>query len=408
MQAGIPCFFVSLIPHSLLINCKTILVSGMGVVWRGGSSVSSWVDACIAGDAGKGFTVGLSHLAGRDRVVAAKLDLAGCMAIFAAREAWQSASPSRFDPDRVGVIVGSSRGPVGSWEEATAAISAGARLRPTWAAAGSIASLSGAVATALNLGGPAMTVSATCASGAVAVATGAEWLQLGKVDAVLVGGVDSATAPFLARQMSAAGLVAPPDVGCRPFDKSRAGLVPGDAAGFLVLERSEGNLAARALGCLLGWSHRSAPSGKTGVESSGATLMATINEAIAMAGNPIVQYVNAHGTGTVKNDAMEAEVLRAVLPGVPVSSTKPVSGHCLGATPVLEAVLCLEAMRRRVLPMNANFVEFDEATRGLELLKESRKEGDVSAALSISNGFWGVHAALVFGQCDASVPPGTF
>jgi 3-oxoacyl-[acyl-carrier-protein] synthase II len=324
----------------------------------------------------------------------------------AATQALQAAGLAR---DRagleLGVIAGTSRGPVGRL--AVAVERAGdRRCPPSLAADCTLASLTGVIAQALGLAGAGLTVSATCASGAVAVACAAEQLLLGRADAMLVGAAEAPLIPAVVAQLAAAGVLGShPDPArtCRPFDVTRNGFCLGEGAAFLVLETAAGaaRRGAPALARLAGWSHGVAATGRTGVNDAGRGLARTVRAALALAGLPpdAVDYVNAHGTGTRLNDAAEAQAVRAVFgaraAALPCSSTKPVTGHCLGATSAIEAVIALGALRRQVVPPTANCTRPDPAC-AIQPQPLHARPARLRHVLSSSLGFWGHQAALVF------------
>lgn len=382
---------------------NAIAITGRGLISSAGSSPEELFESSLhppVTPSDGEYHAAPFALAERSRRIAAKLDRTCQLALFAANKACEEANIFGIDRSRVGIVAGTSRGPVGSWDEAYARLADGRRMRPTLAAAGSVASLSGAVVADQGFTGPSQTLSATCASAAHAIATGAMWLESGIVDVVLAGGAEGPLGEFLSSQMKAAGLVASPSVGIRPFDKNRGGFLPGEGSGFLVLERRSHaeSRGAQTYGFLRGFSLRTASSGKTGVESDGATLTSVIQEALNDAGASPDQiaYVNAHGTGTEANDRVEAKALAAIFgTKTPISSTKPVTGHCLGATPALEAILSLEALANNTAPPNHNCSEPVE-----NLLFTPSEPADLAGnlALSLSSGFWGKHAALIFSK----------
>lgn len=338
-----------------------------------------------------------------------RLDPSVRFALEAAAEAreqagWEAATDA---PWRRGVVAGTSRGCQRQWELARDSMSGGRRGRPTMSAATTLAALSGAVAQASGAEGPGSTVSATCASGAAAVAYAAEQLLLGHVDLILAGGADAVRNGLVFPGMKAAGVLGShedPAWTCRPFDGSRNGLLLGEGAGFLVLERAS-HAAARGavvLGKLSGWAismHGAA--GKTGVSGDGSGLAAAMRRALALADLEPgeIGYVNAHGTGTALNDRAEAAALRGVFGNrpPPVSSTKPVTGHCLGATPVMEAILCLSALKGGWIPPQACCREVDPTLEWLDVpLTAGRGLEAGCGVMSNSLGFWGYHASLIF------------
>src|SRR5262245_37352275 len=204
----------------------------------------------------------------------------------------------------------------------------------------------------LGVRGPVITVSTACASGATAIAVGADLLRTGEADAVVAGGYD-VLCRFVMRGFNALRALTRDDV--RPFDRRRSGLLLGEAAA-LVLLRRDGEATSARLGTLLGYgsasdaSHISAPDpGGHGLERA---VRAALREAGVGAGE--IDFVSAHGTGTPLNDPVEASVIRRVLgrraDSVPVNSIKPGLGHTMGAAAVLEALMCLFASRRGLIP----------------------------------------------------------
>jgi 3-oxoacyl-[acyl-carrier-protein] synthase II len=356
---------------------------------------------------------------------AKRLDPSVQFALAAADEAMREAglmppregSPSSGlpDPDQTGVVVGTSRGCQAQWETALKDLSGNKRPRPTLTATTTLAALSGAVAQQSGACGPGMTVSATCASGAAAICYAAEQLILGHAKVMLAGGADGVQNGLVFPGMAAAGLLGShPDPArvCRPFESGRNGLLLGEGAGFLVLERAS-HAAARGalpLGRLAGWAlsvHDSA--GKTGLSEDGGALAGAIRRALLMAGwrhDPDfgkISYINAHGTGTSLNDRAETAALRTVfgqdIP--PLSSTKPVTGHALGATPLLEAIIALAALAGDWLPPQAGWTcdtLLDPALGPLDVPREPGRPLGSGMVLSNSLGFWGYHAALVLAR----------
>ena len=297
------------------------------------------------------------------------------------------------------VVAGTSRGPQQQWDLAKSELKAGKRLRPTVAATSTVACLSGLISQQLGAEGGGSTVSATCCSGAHAIAAGAQQLLLGEADAVLVGGADAPVHPLVLRGMESAGMLGS---ACRPFDHTRDGLVVGEGAGFLVLERQSSAKArgAEVLATLASWATGFHAHGRTGICETGIGLTEVVQQSLAMAGisKEEIDYVNAHGTGTELNDRIEAATLAKDFGAeVPVSSTKAITGHCLGATPAIEAIICIEAMRSGIVPATAGLSEVAEECAGPKLIMGEAPDAELRYALSDSIGFWGYHACLVFG-----------
>jgi len=339
---------------------------------------------------------------------AKRMDVGTQMAAIAALEAASSAGLDSASPSRIGVVTGTSRGPMRKWIEAEQRHQSGRRMLPSLSAHSTVSCTSGLIAQELGAGGPSMTLSATCASAAVAIATAAEQILLGKADIVLAGGADRGTDQLVVEQMRSARVLGShledPSLACRPFDRDRTGMVLGDGAGFLVLE-SAASAAARGavpMGMLRGWASATGSAGRSAVEADGSVLAGVLQEALALAeASPSeVGYINAHGTGTTLNDLGEVAAYRRVLgrhaSTCPISSTKPVTGHCLGATGALEALLCLKALQHGLAPPTAGLTNPDPKFAGLRLVQNEAVSLAGKFAVSCSSGFWSKHAALVF------------
>ena len=338
---------------------------------------------------------------------AKKLDRGAQMALAAADQAWKQSGLAEggVSPERIGVFVGTSRGPAERQAQSSEATML-SRLLPSFSATCTIGSFSGALAQYFAVYGPSSTVSTTCASGATAIALGAEQILLGLADVMLVGGADASLHPLIVAPLNAAGVVGShedPAKTCRPFDRTRNGMCMGEGAGMLVLEstRSARARGAKPLGRLIGWSKGVENAGRAGVGQGGAMLANTINRAMHAAGiSPgAIDYLNTHGTGTVVNDVAEATAIHKVFGDAgatpPCSSTKPVTGHCLGATPALEAIICLQALLHQVIPPTANCEDPDPAC-AIDAVPLRARGAALKTVMSTSLGFWGSQATLIF------------
>lgn len=428
-------------PLQQLLQANPVAVTGMGAFCGAGTNVSELWRTVLRGESPANWLP--------EELLPAGLRIAGCRALnppvtrltrkmdrsaqlahAAAFEAWQSA---RLDtqpvaPERIGVFVGTSRGAVGKLTDAVATreVAAdarrrttegheenppppvggdGCRARPSDAAHCSLANVSGMLSLAFQAHGPALTVSATCASGAAAIALAAQQILLGTVDVAIAGGAEAPLNPLVIAQLHAAGVLGHDDnprLTCKPFDAARNGIVLGEGAGFLILESlaSARRRGAQILARLSGWALAAEGSERVGMDRTGASLGRVITEALTMAGVAPTKlgYVNAHGTGTVLNDLAEANALHAALgeaaAKLPCSSTKAVTGHCLGASAALEAVIAIRAMGEGLLPCTANCRTLDPEVK-LNLLRAS-VAAPAKSVLSVSAGFWGNQAALVF------------
>lgn len=248
-------------------------------------------------------------------------------------------------------------------------------------------------------------ICSACSSGANAILLAAAWLRAGRSTRVVAGGADGLCRLTYTGFGALAALDPNP---CRPFDKRRAGLNLGEGAGFLVLETEA---AARARGAepiveLSGWAVGAEAHHITNPEKEGRTAARVMADALRRAGlTPAdIDYVNAHGTATPLNDAMETAALHACLgrevERVPVSSSKGQIGHTLGAAGAIEAAITALSIARGVMPPTMGLEEVDPSCR-LEHVTAARR-GPVRAAMSNSFGFGGTDSVLVFTE------PGSF
>jgi 3-oxoacyl-[acyl-carrier-protein] synthase II len=248
-------------------------------------------------------------------------------------------------------------------------------------------------------------LASACSSGANAIIVGASWLLAGDVDVVLAGGSDGLCRLTLSGFNALAALDPEP---CRPFDRRRRGTSLGEGAGFLVLERAE---HARSRGAvpvaeLAGWALGAEAHHITNPAPDGAVVASLVQSAIARAGIEAsdIDYVNAHGTGTPLNDAMEAAALAIALgpeiERIPVSSSKGQIGHTLGAAGAIEAAITALTVARRALVPTAGLGEPDPALPLVHVPTAGRQVGRVRAALSNAFGFGGMDAVLVFREAE--------
>ncbi len=429
-----------------LLRENPVVVTGLGAFCGAGSNVDELWRAVLNGESQADWLPSELSPAGLKIAgcrapnppltrLTRKMDRSAQLAHAAATEAWMAASldSQPVAPERIGVFVGTSRGAVGKLAEAMARAPRAGDLqspsamfgvskralagdaadgdckspaRPSDAAYCSLANVSGMLSLAFPAHGPALTVSATCASGAAAIALAAQQILLGAVDVAIAGAAEAPLTPLVIAQLHAAGILghdADSRLTCKPFDIARNGIVLGEGAGFLVLESlaSAQLRDVKILSRLAGWSLAAEGEERVGMDRTGASLGRVIVEALVTAEvvPAHLSYINAHGTGTVLNDLAEANALRTALGDdatrVPCSSTKAVTGHCLGASAALEAVIAIRAIREGCLPGTANCDTLDPEVK-LNVLRANSQPMVVSAALSVSAGFWGSQAALVF------------
>jgi 3-oxoacyl-(acyl-carrier-protein) synthase len=255
------------------------------------------------------------------------------------------------------------------------------------------------LAEARGLDGPVECVSVACVSGLLALQHGARWIQRGQADAVFVVGVDLVTDFVLAGFTTLKSL--DPE-GCRPFDRARVGLSLGEGAGAVLLTRRP--LAPDVAVRIAGWGSSNDANHLTGPSRDGSGLALAIRRALETAAMEAsaIDYVNAHGTGTLYNDAMEVLALQSVFGErvPPFSSSKGMLGHTLGAAGVLETIVCVIAAESGFLPGTPRLRERDPAVP-TAVLAEPKIGIAPRRMLKINAGFGGTNAALVLERRDA-------
>ncbi len=246
----------------------------------------------------------------------------------------------------------------------------------------------------LGLAGPAVVVSAACASSAKVFASARRLIALGQIDAAVVGGVDSLCLTTLYGFNSLQLVSREP---CRPFDAARDGISIGEAAAFVLLERKsasgEGALELRGVGESSDAWHMSSP------HPEGRGARAAMAQALAQAATDPAEvgYINLHGTGTPGNDRAEGLAVAGLLgAAVPGSSTKGATGHTLGAAGALEAVICLLGLEHGLMPGSPHTTQLEPGL-AIDYLRVAR-HGPYRLALSNSFGFGGANCSLLFGR----------
>jgi 3-oxoacyl-(acyl-carrier-protein) synthase len=249
------------------------------------------------------------------------------------------------------------------------------------------------LAAGMDACGPVQCVSVACVSGLIALQQGAKLIRRGAADAVFVVGVDHLSA-FVVAGFSALKAIDPD--GCRPFDRDRCGLSPGEAGAAVVLVR--GDLAPEAAIRIQGWGSSNDANHMTGPSRDGSGLARAIHAALHSSGLPpeAVDYINVHGTGTVYNDAMESAALRTVFGSAcpPCSGLKGMFGHTLGAAGVAETVACVLAMQERLLPGTPR-LHFAAEDAPASLVREPRPIERLQRVLKLNTGFGGANGALL-------------
>jgi 3-oxoacyl-[acyl-carrier-protein] synthase II len=253
----------------------------------------------------------------------------------------------------------------------------------------------------LGLKGPRSVISTACAAGTNAIGFGADFIRSGKADIMVVGGVDPLAPLSFAGFNSLKALAEKP---CAPYSKSE-GITLGEGAGILILERLDmaQKRGATILAEVLAYELSADAYHPTAPDPGGAGAIRSMEGSIAQAGLEPgqISYVNGHGTGTPANDHSEPKAIKKVLGDqasrIPMSSTKSMTGHCLGAAGAVEGVACVLAIQEDILPPTINF-QSDDPPLGLDYVPNEARPAVVDVALSNSFAFGGNNATIVLGK----------
>ena len=305
---------------------------------------------------------------------------------------------NKFGAERIAVIVGTSTSGIADGELALTEKHQTGKLPDDYHYhQQELGNLSEFVADYLQLNGPVYTISTACSSSGRVFLSAKRLLKAGIVDAVVVGGCDTLCKLTL---NGFDGLDALSDTICNPFSENRKGINIGEAAAFMLLSAYKNNsgLALLGVGDSSDAHHISAPhpEGKGAIEAMHKALID------AQLKPSQVGYINAHGTATKLNDAMEAKAIYAIFSNlVPVSSTKPFTGHTLGTASILEAAICKLILEENLdLPKQINDGDYDQLLAPIRFVKEPQKL-QKPAILSNSFAFGGNNISLIFGYTES-------
>jgi len=307
-----------------------------------------------------------------------------------------AAAREKYGATRIALVLGTSTASIGETELAYTQLDADGNFPPDQrrAAVHTPHSLAMFVQQVLGIDGPSETISTACSSSAKVFASAERLIRLGLADAAVVGGADTLCGSVLFG-FNALELVSTEP--CRPFDAARKGISLGEAAGFALVERMQAGDTAAPL--LLGYGEASDAHHMSTPHPEGLGAERALDDALARAGlsTDAIDYINMHGTASQKNDEVEGALVARRFPAhTHASSTKGFMGHTLGAAGIVEAVICLLAIERGLMPGTVNTRTLDEGFG--PQLKLEPATGEVRYALSNSFGFGGNNCALVFGK----------
>jgi 3-oxoacyl-[acyl-carrier-protein] synthase II len=387
---------------------SAVVITGRGVVSSVGEGADAFFDALLAKRSGIadgiGACVDFDPEVAMSPKEARRSDRYTQLAVAAATQAVDEAGlPDGIDPERLGVIVGTGVGGLVTLQaECQAWLEGGDRaVSPHFVPMMMPNAAAGTIAIKLGARGPGFSVSSACATGGHAIGEALRMINRGEADAVIAGGTEAALTGLCIAAFRRMGALSREGVS-RPFDAERDGFVMGEGAAVLVLEREDHARArgAQILARVAGYGASNDAFHITQPDENGRgakqAMLATLADAGAATGD--VGYINAHGTSTPFNDKIETLAIKQVFNGSatppPVSSTKSHIGHLLGAAGAVEALVCVEAVRRGVLPPTINYEQPDPDC-DLDYVPEGPREAPgLELALSNSFGFGGQNACL--------------
>lgn len=419
-------------PHAVRTNGTTpprVVITGVGALTPLGHTVAETWQSLLAGRSGidyiskfdttdlrvnfAGEVRGFDPGAYMDRKEARRLDPCIQYALAAAQQAVADAALDleAEDPVRIGVIVGSGIGGIGSFRENVDVVQAKGlrKVSPFMIPNMLVDSPGGKIAIEHNLQGPNHAVVSACASGTTASGEAFEILRRGDADVMLAGGAEAALIPINISAFDVMGALSQrvddPAGACRPFDSDRDGFVMSEGAAILVMETLEHALTrgARILAEVIGYGntndayHMAAPHA-TGRGAADAMRIALRKAADYGETLTDIDYINAHGTGTRLNDLGETLAIKQVFAeaayNVRISSTKSMTGHLLGAAGALEAIICTQVINQGMVPPTINLHNPDPEC-DLNYTPNQAVASDVRVTLSNSFGFGGHNACIV-------------
>ena len=404
-----------------------VVVTGMGVVSPLGNTVETFWANLLAGRSGIGPTTRFDASALRCRIAgevrdfdisaylpekeARRFDRFCHFALGAAHEAVRQAGLSAVtaNPERVGVVVSSGVGGLESMQESVRTLLERGpnRLSPLTVPIMIADMASGMLSIQFGFSGPNLAVVTACASATHSIGEAAWMIRRGDADAMLAGGSEAGLVAVglggFASMKALSTRNDDPQHASRPFDRERDGFVPAEGAGVLVLESLEHARlrGAEILAELVGYGLSADAYHITAPDPEGKGAARSVRNALAQAGVSPEQvgYINAHGTSTQLNDRMETLAFKTALgPAayrIPISSTKSMTGHALGAAGGLESVACIQALRYGVVPGTMNY-EVPDPDCDLDYVPNACREVPVKLALKVNFGFGGHNAALLF------------
>ena len=409
---------------------KRVVVTGLGVVAPNGTGKDRFWESNVNGVSGIGMLTAFDVSKFRTKIagqvnnfdpgsympedVVGRVDRFVHLGLAAAEMAIRDShlDTSSLDLERAGVIVGSGLGGTLFHEgQIIAALDKGAhRVHPLSVPKGTPNAIAAHIAIQYGLLGPNFVISTACASGNNAIGEGFLKIQDNRADIILSGGAEAPITPvtfgsfYTLRALSSFN--SPPQGASRPFDEKRDGFVMAEGAAILVLEEMGHALkrGAHIYAEIIGYGATSGAYNMVMPQPDGEDAARTMRLAIRDAGvrPKDIDYINAHGTSTRANDLAETRAIKEVFGDyaheIPVSSTKSMTGHAIGAAGAIEAVAACLAIEKQVIPPTINY-EFPDPECDLDYVPNAAREIKVKTVLSNSFGFGSVNACIIFRKC---------
>ncbi|WPD20770.1 MAG: beta-ketoacyl-ACP synthase I [Candidatus Electrothrix scaldis] len=398
---------------------RRVVITGMGIVSPLGDTSEEVLNSLKTGKSGVRYWPPYKELGLRSQVGAFTqinckkhidkkiLRFMGNAAAYAYIAMQQAVEDSGLPPDQVssprtGLIIGSG-GTSAENVVATADTMRNKglrRLSPFMVPRTMSSTVSAGLTAPFKIKGVCYSISSACATGAHCIGAAMEQIQLGKQDLIFAGGSDeehwTQTSMFDAMGALSTSFNDTPEQASRPYDVNRDGFVVANGAGIILLEELEHALkrGAQIYGELVGYG--ATADGHEMVSPSGEGASRCIQLALATSAQPI-DYINAHGTSTPIGDMIELQAIRHVFgkDTPPISSTKSLSGHSLGAAGVHEAIYCLLMLNNNFIAASANIRKLETDAENMNIVQETR-EAELNTVMSNSYGFGGTNACLVF------------
>jgi 3-oxoacyl-[acyl-carrier-protein] synthase II len=411
------------------MELKRVVVTGLGAITPLGKSIPEYWESLTNGVSGADYIQQFDCAKFKtrfacevknfeptdylDRKEARKLDRFTQFALIASDEAVKDAGISKenVDPDRVGVIFASGIGGITTFQDDVMEFARGdgtPRFNPFFIPKMILDIAAGQISMRYGFRGPNFAVVSACASSTNAIIDAFDTIRLGKADIIVTGGSEAVISESGVGGFNAMKALSErnddPKTASRPFDKDRDGFVMGEAAGVLILEDLEHALARGAkIYCEIAGGGATADAYHiTAPHPEGLGAKNVMRLALAEAGMEPedIDYINVHGTSTPLGDIAETKAILAVFGerahNLNISSTKSMTGHCLGAAGVIEALACILAVTKKVIPPTINHFTDDPAfDPKLNFTFNKAQEREVDAALSNTFGFGGHNASII-------------